>query len=185
MCFIFPKITHIRLSDFSEREAHLQFQPAIVGHFGERTEAGAGRLIGLPKQWRRDVADDRTRVVMVRDIADVQRNRIPESPAYRSHHALTPRAADHKRPAGSAPIATAATWTTGTTAATRLLLRERALPRSAEGKRPSDPQIEHDLAGSASEIAGQQSFAGRRVRIEQAVWRRHHAGFVGVGGDAG
>src|SRR5215467_13788821 len=120
MCFIFPKITHMRLSDFSEREAHLQFQPAIVGHFGEGTEASAGRLIGLPEQWRRDVADDRTGVVMVRDIADVQRDCIPESPAHRPHHALTPRAPDRKRPAGSAPIATTATGTTRTTAATGL-----------------------------------------------------------------
>src|SRR5690242_10802184 len=58
----------------SECEAGLELEPAIVGGFGEYTAAGAGGLVGLAEEGRGDVADDRSRVVVVGDVADVHRD---------------------------------------------------------------------------------------------------------------
>ena len=55
----------------SEREARLQFQPAVVGALRENAIAGAGGLVGLAEERRRDVADDRSRIVVIRDVADL------------------------------------------------------------------------------------------------------------------
>ena len=53
----------------SECEPRLQLQPAVVRSLGEPTEAcAAGGLIGVPEEWRRDIANDWPGIRVIEDV---------------------------------------------------------------------------------------------------------------------
>src|SRR5262249_46652709 len=99
--------------------------------------------------------------------------------------ALTSTSTSHFKGTRWRSAATAARTCTPRAAAPGSSRGRATLARSAETEGSADPHIQHDLAGAASEVAGQQLLARRRVRIQQSIGGRNHAWLPGIGRDSG
>src|SRR6266852_3894292 len=62
----FLMLSHLTL----KRKPRLQFQPSVVGRFRETSEAATGRLVGLTKQRRCDIADNGPGVRVIQQVAN-------------------------------------------------------------------------------------------------------------------
>src|SRR5689334_13700184 len=152
----------------SERKTSLQFQTAIVRVFGEDGIAGSGRLIGHAEQWRRHIANDGTRIVVVGQIANLHRDRQAITAAG-AGGAARPTAHRERSIRGSTRCIGASAY--GSAAGRH---DRAAFTRSSKHERAADAEVEHDLSGSAAEIARQYLLHGRWIWVEQAIGSPHN-----------
>src|SRR5262249_9635866 len=64
----------VTVRELLKREPGLKLESAIVGAFGESAVPRPGRLVRLPKQRGGDVAEDRSGIVVIGNVADLHRD---------------------------------------------------------------------------------------------------------------